>query len=266
MDMAGNLTVNLGALLAQAPAALYVAEPGVTGQRLFVSDHIEVISGHPPRSWTASPTLWRDVIHPQDVAGRLSDEAYWASCEPDGRVVSSEYRLIRRDGQTAWVRDVARLTTLEGRPVWIGVLHDISESRGVLAAAADGEAHYRSVAEWCPDALLQLDLEGRIIYASPATNEIAPGLFGFHAGQSWLGLVHPEDREQARLFADALSAGHDARRLQFRTGGGDAEYLEATGRPIRAASGAPSGIALSIRRADRVRGQSRAGDRPSSQG
>jgi PAS domain S-box-containing protein len=250
MNLTDNLIADLEQLVARAPAALYVAEPGVEGRRLYVSDHIEVISGHPARSWTASPTLWRDVIHGEDLAGRLSDEAYWATCEPDGRVVSSEYRLIRHDRETAWVRDVARLTALEGRPVWIGVLHDISESRGVLAAAADGEAHYRSLADWCPDALLQLDLDGRIVYASPATTGITPGLFGFHSGQSWLGLVHPKDREPAQLFAQSLLAGQGPSRLRFRTASArrEGEWLEATGQLMRSDAHIPLGIALSVRR------------------
>jgi PAS domain S-box-containing protein len=150
-----------------------------------------------------------------------------------------------------WVREDARLVWMNQSMVWVGVLHDISHSRGVLAAAAAGEAHFRSLAEWCPDALLHLDVRGRIMYASPATAALAPGFVGFHSGQSWLELVHPQDRQTAGAFISGLLAGDEDARLRFRGSGEQpaSQWLEAIGQVIRAVGDAPAGIALSIRRA-----------------
>jgi PAS domain S-box-containing protein len=251
MGSTERLMTDLEQALALAPAAVYVAEPGLEGRRLYVSDYIETLSGHPAQAWMANPRLWRELIHPDDLSGRLADEAHWSSREPDGRTVSSEYRLIRADRSTVWVRDDARLVWMNQAQVWVGVLYDISHSRGVLAAAAAGEAHFRSLAEWSPDALLHLDVRGRIVYASPATATLAPGLVGFHAGQSWLELVHPQDRQTAGAFMSGLLAGDEGARLRFRGVSEDptAQWLEAIGRLIRGAGDAPAGIALSIRRA-----------------
>jgi PAS domain S-box-containing protein len=164
-------------------------------------------------------------------------------------VVSSEYRLVRPDGSVVWVHDVARLAWVDDTVMWVGVLTDVTESRGVLKAAAAGEAHFRSLAEWSPDAQIQVDLDGRIVYASPAALTIAPGLFSFHAGQSWLELIHPKDQPLAQAFSDRLLAGEEPARLRFRAAGSEAgsDYLEATGRLIRSATGEGAGLALSIR-------------------
>lgn len=237
-------------MLALVPSAVYVAEPGVAGARLYVSEHIEEISGYPAESWMSSPTLWRDLIHPEDAPGRLADEARWANEIPDGRVCSSEYRLIRPDGSSVWVLDVARLTSLDGSALWVGVVHDVSHLRGVLAAAAAGEAHFRSLAEWSPDALLQVDLDGQIIYASPAARTVFPGRIGFHTGQSLLDLVDPDDRIRTERFIARLTAGEEPSPLRFGAAEGDGavRQLEATGRLMRSAHGVPTGVALSVRR------------------
>lgn len=244
-----NLVADLEHVLARVPAAVYVAEPGLEGRRIYMSEHIEVISGYPAKRWTGERSLWRDVIHPDDLSGRLADEEHWSSSPTDGRVVSSEYRLVRADGLTVWVHDVARLAWIDDAVMWVGVLTDISESRGVLSAAAAGEAHFRSLAEWCPDALIQLDADGRILYASPAALSITPGLFAFSAGQNWLELVHPADHAQARTFRELILAGEESARLRFRAAGAEQPdaYLEATGRLIRSLGGAGEGLALSIR-------------------
>jgi len=241
---------DLEQVLALAPTAVYVAEPGLEGRRLYMSAYIETLSGHPAQEWVSNPRLWRELIHPDDLSGRLADEAHWSSREPDGRAVSSEYRLLRPDHSTVWVREEARLVWMSQAMVWVGVLSDITHSRGVLAAAAAGEAHFRSLAEWCPDALLHLDVRGRIVYASPATATLAPGFISFHAGQSWLELVHPQDRQTAGAFMAGLLAGDEGARFRFR---GVSEplatqWLEAIGRLIRGAGDSAVGIALSVRR------------------
>ncbi|HUZ30187.1 MAG TPA: PAS domain-containing protein [Solirubrobacteraceae bacterium] len=242
-----NVAADLERVLARVPAAVYVAEPGLDGRRLYMSEHIEVLSGYPAKRWIEDATLWREVIHPDDLSGRVADEAHWSSSATDGRVVSSEYRLLRPDGATVWMHDAARLAWVDNAVVWVGVLTDVSESRGVLSAAAAGEAHFRSLAEWSPDALLQIDPEGRIAYVSPAALTVTPGLFSFQSGQSWVELIHPEEQPQAEAFHAAIWAGEETARLRFRAMGSE-DYLEATGRLIRGLGGAGTGLALSLRR------------------
>ncbi|HSA99005.1 MAG TPA: GAF domain-containing protein, partial [Anaerolineales bacterium] len=89
--------------------------------------------GYTPDEWHADPDLWTNSIHPEDreqiaekgkIAGRGSSQSL------------EEYRLVKRDGKTIWVKeDTNLICDKEGKPLyWQGILLDITKEKESEAA------------------------------------------------------------------------------------------------------------------------------------
>ncbi|MBI2238972.1 MAG: PAS domain-containing protein [Actinobacteria bacterium] len=94
----------------------------------YMSPQIEVLLGYPPQEWTGQPSLWRNLVHPDD-RDRIIDAH--ARSDETGEPFAEEYRMRMRDGRWVWVRDEAVLVA--GSPgeslFWQGVLSDVTERR-----------------------------------------------------------------------------------------------------------------------------------------
>ncbi len=76
----------------------------------------------------ADPTLWRQIVHPDDRERVLAADA--ASNNGGDERFSMEYRMIAKDGRIVWVQDEARLVRLVGKaPYWQGFLLDVTERK-----------------------------------------------------------------------------------------------------------------------------------------
>jgi diguanylate cyclase (GGDEF)-like protein/PAS domain S-box-containing protein len=114
-------------LVERLPVVTYVAECGPTGRWLYVSPQIEEMLGYSPDEWMADPELWASRIHPEDSARVHAEEARFAAGES---LMSTEYRMIARDGRTVWVRDSATLSSEAGPDAVVeGLLADISDEK-----------------------------------------------------------------------------------------------------------------------------------------
>jgi PAS domain S-box-containing protein len=74
------------------------------------------------------PTLWRQIIHPDD---RERVVAAHAKSNTEGRDrFLMDYRIVRKDGQVIWVQDQAALVRINGNPpYWQGFLLDVTERK-----------------------------------------------------------------------------------------------------------------------------------------
>ena len=121
-------------LVEQIPAIVYTAEFGEDGRWSYVSPQIERLLGYAPEEWISNPSLWFDRLHPGDRERALEDERRSRSAG----TLTSEYRMIARDGSVVWFRDEGRIVALEGRePFMHGVMYDITASK-----AAEEELAY----------------------------------------------------------------------------------------------------------------------------
>jgi PAS domain S-box-containing protein len=106
----------------------------------------------------------------------------------------------------------------------------------------DDNALYRFLAENTGDVIVRLDLEGRLLYASPAAKD----LFGYApedlVGTLSLDLVHSDDAEALRSKLAALAAGQSDRltaSCRARRRDGAWAWIETNFRLVRAPSGRP---------------------------
>jgi PAS domain S-box-containing protein len=118
-------------LVEQIPAATYVDVEDDSGDgpwpTVYISPQLEGILGYSPEEWRSNPTLWAELVHPDD-----RESAFAADLDHyrHGTPLASEYRMVARDGRVLWMQDIATITQgSDGRRYSHGVLSDISERK-----------------------------------------------------------------------------------------------------------------------------------------
>lgn len=114
-------------LLEHLPVAVYTdaADDEVTA--LYVSPQYERITGYTPEQRTADPGLWRRMLHPDDLERTIEESD---RTNRTGEDFDLEYRIVTAGGRIVWLHDHATLVPgAEGKPVWQGVLTDITARR-----------------------------------------------------------------------------------------------------------------------------------------
>ena len=114
--------VKFKSLAERIPAVVYIeGEGGSDDAPFYISPQYEELFGYTPEERQANPTLWRELLHPEDrdraiaAAERSYDEGGF----------SEDYRMVSRDGRIVWVHDETVLirdergnpAVLAGRPV-----------------------------------------------------------------------------------------------------------------------------------------------------
>ncbi|MCC6189609.1 MAG: PAS domain S-box protein [Anaerolineales bacterium] len=160
------------ALVEQTPAITYIASLDESGRLQYVSPQVEATLGVHPADLLADSGLWQRQVHPADQA-RVQGRMQRASSQAGP--VQTEFRWIRPDGRSVWLRDHACVVHgPEGEPLFLqGILLDISEGRQSEAQLAY-QAHLLANIN---DAVLATDAAGQL----SAWNRAAEALYGWKA-------------------------------------------------------------------------------------
>jgi PAS domain S-box-containing protein len=133
--------VKFKSLAERIPAVVYIeGEGGSDDAPFYMSPQYEELFGYTPEERQARPTLWRELLHPQDRERVLSAEEQATDEHP----FSADYRMVARDGRIVWVHDeTVPIRDESGEPLFYqGVMYDISEQKRAeqeLAQALDME-------------------------------------------------------------------------------------------------------------------------------
>ncbi|MBD3299012.1 MAG: PAS domain S-box protein [candidate division Zixibacteria bacterium] len=142
-----------------------------------VSEAIAQMTGADPTEFVDLPFAdWlRKFVHPDDRervclgpddAERVhGDDVDWS--------VTSEYRIVHRDGTIRWVRD-SSLAQLDDDGLLIGfdgLLRDITRSHRLTQALADVQRDYHLMVDKTRDLVYMHDDNGRIVYVSPSVEQ-----------------------------------------------------------------------------------------------
>ena len=154
-------------LLASSPAVIYSREVADHFALTFVSENIHTLSGYAADEVMEVPELWARMIHPAD-APRVPGTAERIG---EGGEESREYRLIRKDGRSCWVRDEWRaVRDAAGRVVEIvGSLVDITDRR----RGEEERARLSSAVEEAGESIVITDPKGTIVYVNPAYERLS---------------------------------------------------------------------------------------------
>jgi diguanylate cyclase (GGDEF)-like protein/PAS domain S-box-containing protein len=220
-------------LSAAAPNGIYALD--LTGCLLYANDRLVELTGLTQDQLAGHG--WLQMIHP-DERERVIGESGPAAAE---RHLSSEFRILRPDGELRWVRSHASaFSDRDGQPAgYVGSLEDVTsevEARRELAAR---EAEYRMLADNSSDFLARHAPDGTYRYASPACLAITGYTPQELIGTSPFEHIADDDRARVAEAHQRVLDGEAPATVAFRLRRKDGElrWFETTTRAVRDSGG-----------------------------
>ena len=155
-------------LVEQISAVVFLDDINEDETTLYMSPRIEELTGYTSEEWRADPDIWIKCVHPDDQE-RVSRK--YEKSHKYGTTFDEEYRLVRRDGRTIWIKeDTNLIRDKHGNPsYWQGILLDITKERETQATIQESEERFRRVFHASPIATCVVVLEdGKFIDANQA--------------------------------------------------------------------------------------------------
>ncbi|MHA2427951.1 MAG: PAS domain-containing sensor histidine kinase [Candidatus Hermodarchaeia archaeon] len=164
---------------------------------IFFHGAVEEITGYTEEDFTAGNPRWDEIIHPDDFPNLPGKDE--ASRVPDYSI-EREYRIIRKDGKTRWVREFLHNVSDEsGKISQIqGTLYNVTERKQIEKALRKSERKYRDLVESALVGVATTTLEGDVLYANDTfLNKLEyETLEEFAKGGAVAKYKYPENRKE----------------------------------------------------------------------
>jgi two-component system, sensor histidine kinase and response regulator len=230
------------ALVEKVPAVVYLQEIGGPDAAMYMSPKLEALTGYSPDDIKGHPEFRWLMVHPEDRERMQSEDE---SPARPGEVVTTEYRVLHRDGHTVWVRNESVVVEddVTGARYWQGFMLDITEAKKAEEALRKSEERYRLVARATDETIWDSD----ILADEQVWNGAVETMFGYPPEQRtstawWEEHIHPGDREGILADVDAvLEGGGEVWSGEYRFRRADGEYSTVVDRAyvVRDAEGIP---------------------------
>ncbi len=122
-----ELSERLQHYLAVSPTITYALKiSGISVNPVWVSENVERVLGYSLEEALAS-NWWTSIMHPEDRSNIKIDDSSFSESDS----AAYEYRIFRKDGSIAWIRDEFRRMEPEGKgeKVIVGTWTDITERK-----------------------------------------------------------------------------------------------------------------------------------------
>ncbi|WP_136420110.1 PAS domain S-box protein [Herbaspirillum sp. ST 5-3] len=132
------------------------------------------------------------LVHPDDLSQVVNGyDNRMAGTPTSARY--SQFRLLRKDGQTVWIESSGVRIDWEGQPAILAFLSDQSERRRQQEALIVSEEHHRQVVDNATEGILVLQ-DGVTAFANARIAELVGASREELIGQPFADGIHPEDR------------------------------------------------------------------------
>jgi diguanylate cyclase (GGDEF)-like protein/PAS domain S-box-containing protein len=211
-------------LVEQLPLAVYIDRIDPLSSSIYISPQIEPMLGYSIGDWISNPSLFVEILHPDDSERVL---AATARTHATGEPLHLEYRLIARDERIVWVRDEASVIVdyAGAEPVLQGYLLEVTAEK-----EAEEQLRYQAfhdpLTSLANRALFTDRVEHAAIVHSAAGDEIAVlylDLDDFKSVNDTFG--HPAADALLRAFGERLVNTLSPRHTIARLGGDEFAIL-----------------------------------------
>jgi len=164
----------------------------------------------------------RDIVHSEDLP--TFDTVVERSTR--GYDADFEFRIITPRGNLKHLRAVARISDhLEGRPVFMGAVQDITDSKAAEEALRERERYARLIVDSIPGMVAVFDSDGAVEYVNSQTLEYFGKTVEDLRQRQFSELCHPDDLPRSvELFGQSLATG-EAFDYECRSRRHDGVYL-----------------------------------------
>jgi diguanylate cyclase (GGDEF)-like protein/PAS domain S-box-containing protein len=206
------------ALVLEGPAISYIDDIDEKATTLYISPQIEALLGYTCEEWMGNSDLWVQILHPDDRALALAENARH---NETGAPYRLEYRMFAKDGRLIWVRDEAtQVRDALGTPLHsIGVMMDITDRKRAEETAAS-VAYHDELTGLASLAMFEELLDLSIQRAQRNESAVAVALVDiddFRLVNDSLG--HQQGDEMLRMVAERLREATRETDLVARRGG-----------------------------------------------
>lgn len=93
----------------------------------YVNKKAEEITGYSTEEWLSEPEFWKNTIHPED---REEVVKYCFEQSRNNKQYDFEYRMIAKNGDVIWIRDIVNVIQENGKPVSLkGIMIDVTNKK-----------------------------------------------------------------------------------------------------------------------------------------
>ena len=147
-----------------------------------------------------------------------------------------EWQHLTRTGDSVPVEISVNRFLLDGVPVGLSIVRDITERKEAEEVLRRREHEYRTLVENINEVIFRFDLNGDIVYVSPAIrrlvgcSSLSPEAL---VGRNFLEFIHPDDRERLEEhFRGGLSGATKQATFRLLTGMGGERWVLESSQPI----------------------------------
>jgi PAS domain S-box-containing protein len=157
--------------LATRSGNMGVWEWDILNDRLHWDDKMFEIYGIEREGFSANQEAWRNMLHPEDIAGNIEDVQQALRGE---REYDCEYRIVLKDGSIRSVKTFGQVVRdATGTPLRMtGINFDITDQKKIQESLIISEMFNRGLVESAPVGILFLDQTGKITYENPALQQM----------------------------------------------------------------------------------------------
>jgi PAS domain S-box-containing protein len=193
-------------LVEESLQGILVAQ-GLPPRSVFVNESFAKTLGYTVEEINSlTPQQLARLVHPEDQ--QFFFERYTQRLEGQQKGLTFDFRALKKDGTTLWLRVSANRILYNGEPAVQGMFLNIDNDKKAAENIQKKEARYRELSNSLPEMVFETDETGKItFYNYPGTEITGYTPEDLGKGINIIEVIAPEDRQRATLNAQKAIAG-----------------------------------------------------------